>query len=96
MLKLRQSLFQLDPALLRVIADRWKIPAYITDRTGLVTILSEKMTDPHSFQAFLTEPMRSALSDLQSALGMMKAISFFERYGKIRVIEIRQILREKV
>lgn len=96
MLKLRQSLFQLDPALLRVIADRWDIPAHVTDRTGLVTILTEKMTDPLSFQEFLTEPMRAALSDLRSAFGMMTAASFFERHGKIRVIGIRQILREKV
>lgn len=96
MLKLRQSLFQIDPALLRVIADRWEIPAHVTDRTGLVTILSEKMTDPLSFQAFLTEPMRAALSDLRSTFGMMTTETFFERHGKIRVIGIRQILREKV
>jgi hypothetical protein len=98
MKKLRQSLLDLDLALLEVIAQRWGLHLESHEKGYVLDLLEPELLRPQAIAVMLSglsDRERRALDALLAAGGRMPAESFGRRHGSIRPIGPGRLRREE-
>lgn len=96
---LRQSLNELDPVHLRVIAQFWGVDPDLLSREALVARLLPVMMDPErqgEHWARLGPGEQEALRTLVKAGGAMPSVAFQRRFGEIRRVGVARLESERL